>query len=124
MRVAQTTRAVSIHSVARRYGSSHGHGDGPHPAPKSLVDEYGQALEYDKDGNQITGQDPAFYAEKGVKQVMEDWEKMYWGVLVLALLITVGTLATREETSLTIWAQEEIQRRRAARERLNQQLKE
>lgn len=55
--------------------------------------------------------------QKGVKQEMADWEYTYYAVLVLALIITVVSLTTREETSLTTWAQEEILRRRALREK-------
>ena len=52
---------------------------------------------------------------------MADWEYTYYAVLVLALVIAVVSLATREETSLTTWAQEEILRRVAGNDEFRRQ---
>lgn len=121
--------------AVRQYGAGHGHGEhGHHPPPKSMADEFGQPIEYDKDGNKITGQDPFFYAEvrilpalvcawltcgrqRGAKRELESWEVQYYAVVALAFAIAIVVLATREDTSLTTWAQEEILRRRSQREK-------
>ena len=41
----------------------------------------------------------------------------YYAVAALAFAIAIVVLATRDDTSLTTWAQEEILRRRAQREK-------
>lgn len=72
VRAVSRSALTSVSSIALRpvrctrlYGAGHGHHEehGHHPPPKSLADEFGQPIEYDKDGNKITGQGPFFYAE-------------------------------------------------------------
>ena len=57
------------------------------------------------------------HMKPGAKRDFEGWELVYYAAFAIAVVLTVVIVATKEDTSLTAWAQREIVRRRALREK-------
>uniref|UniRef100_A0A6B2LVW3 NADH dehydrogenase [ubiquinone] 1 beta subcomplex subunit 11, mitochondrial n=1 Tax=Arcella intermedia TaxID=1963864 RepID=A0A6B2LVW3_9EUKA len=48
----------------------------------------------------------------GHKRLMQDWEIVFWGSLIAVFLLILITTWAKPETSLNVWAEEELRERK------------